>query len=265
MFSMRVFSNEEARGSKLNYALTKEQIESFKTNGFLVLPPQFSSDEIQNLIKLSDEVIDKSGPLTHDNPRLQLEPDHIDGRPIVRKVEPLTEFVPEFQDLIDDERICGPLESLFGEAPAIFEQKINFKFAKVGTPYILHQDYSYWKVYTEIPSDRLITVFVYLDDCLKSNGALEFLVGSHKNGLLPGSPDEPHHISTENLNFETYCAEGAAGTVVFFDAYTAHQSGPNHSHIPRRTCILTYNPRSIGQFYPNKELRDRLAGLIPNQ
>jgi phytanoyl-CoA hydroxylase len=225
--------------------LTFEQIAFYNENGFVVVQPVFNDSELGRLREAADELLEKSGPVHVDNPRLQIEPDALDGEQIVRKIEPIIDVVPALEELVYDERMARPAADIFGQDAILFEDKLNYKPPLVGSPYPLHQDYAYWQDYT----DKLITVTLLLDDATTENGCLRFVPGSHKDGLIPRENDHPRIIQFEVDETAGVDAPGKAGSLVIFSCYTAHHSYPNRTEQGRRAILYTYNPASEGDTY----------------
>ena len=227
-------------------SLTPEQAALYARDGFVVLDPVFDEPELNSLRGAADELLAQSGPVHPDNPRQQIEPEHMDGRMVVRKIEPVIDVVPALKDLVYDSRMTSPAAALFGEDVVLFEDKLNYKPPCVGSPYPLHQDYAYWQEYT----DRLITIVLLLDEATEENGCLRFVPGSHQQGLIPRADDHPRIIQAE-IEDPTIAvdAPGPAGSLVVFSCYTAHHSFPNRTDSGRRAILYTYNPASDSDTY----------------
>lgn len=227
-------------------SLTPDQVALYNRDGFIVLDPVFDELELDNLRRAADELLAQSGPVHPDNPRLDIEAEHMDGEMVVRKIEPVIDVALALKDLVYDPRMTSPAAQLFGEDVILFEDKLNYKPPFVGSPYPLHQDYAYWQEYT----DRLITVVLLLDEATEENGCLRFVPGSHQQGLIPRADDHPRIIQAE-IEDSTIAvdAPGPAGSLVVFSCYTAHHSFPNRTDTGRRAILYTYNPVSDGDTY----------------
>ena len=227
--------------------LTAEQLREYDEKGFVTLAPSFSADELSALRMAADDLLRNSGPLVRGNPRLELEQEERDGEPVIRKIEPVIDLVPALEQLVYDPRMTAASSQLFGEEAILFEDKVNYKPALVGTAYPLHQDYAYWSEYT----DRLISVVLHLDDATVENGCLRMMPGRHKEGLLP-RPDGETRIIAKDVEDPSIAEDvtDAAGSVVLFRCYTPHHSFPNRSAHGRRAILYTYNPASEGDTYP---------------
>jgi ectoine hydroxylase-related dioxygenase (phytanoyl-CoA dioxygenase family) len=206
-------------------------------------------------------VLDRCGPRVADNPRLQVDRPRggaaggdptAAGVPGVRQAYPVIDLSEPLAHLARDERLVGLFRSLFGgDTPVLFEDKLNYKHPGVGSPFPMHQDYSYWQGY----SARLTSALIYLDDSTLENGCLEVVPGRHRQGLFERTEVDvgaaiDHYVPGEVLDPAlSVPVPGPPGTVVLFSCFTPHRSGPNLSESPRRALILTYNPAADGDGY----------------
>ena len=226
--------------------LTPSQLDFYNENGFVVLDPVYDESELTLLRKAADELLENSGPIDPENPRLQIEEERLQGDMIVRKIEPIIDVVPALEELVYDVRMTAPAAQIFGEDVFLFEDKLNYKPPRIGSAYPLHQDYAYWQDYT----DQLITVTLLLDDATEENGCLRFAPGSHKKGLIARQNDHSRIIQYEIDDPSIAVdAPGKAGSLVLFSCYTAHHSFPNRTKEGRRAILYTYNPASDGDTY----------------
>ena len=56
-----------------------------------------------------------------------------------------------------------------------YHTKIMMKPPRTGGQHLWHQDYGYWYTYGFVRPD-MITAFIAVDDCMKSNGCLQVKV-----------------------------------------------------------------------------------------
>jgi ectoine hydroxylase-related dioxygenase (phytanoyl-CoA dioxygenase family) len=170
--------------------------------------------------------------------------DLIDGKARPKKIEPLIDVSPEFARLAADPRIVGIMSSIFGKAPVLFEDKLNYKYPRGGGEFALHQDRWYWQ---NIPAE-IVSILIYMDDATAENGCLEVYPRSQRQGLFEMHPKKgiPHGLFAGS---EPVKAIGPAGTAIVFDSMTPHLSKENYSEKFRRAIIFSYNPRDDGSFY----------------
>ena len=107
-----------------------------------------------------------------------------------------------------------------------------------------HQDRYYWSVWEE--GSDLFTAWIALSDVQEESGAMRFVRGSHRWGLLPANDFFAQDIAGQKQAFPV--PAGAEwhevpailppGGVSFHDDYTLHASGPNISGSPRRSLAV---------------------------
>jgi len=113
-----------------------------------------------------------------------------------------------------------------------------------GTNVGWHQDKQYWKCWT--PDSRLFTVWVALSDVTGQSGAVLFVPGSHRWGLIDEGDFYGQSLQEqkESISRRTGCpwrevaATMPAGGVSVHDGLTYHGSGPNTSDGPRRSLAV---------------------------
>jgi phytanoyl-CoA hydroxylase len=132
-------------------------------------------------------------------------------------------------------------ELLHGEPVLMAVESFN-KPARVGSAVPYHQDNAY---FCQTPPD-VLTVWVALDVANEANGAVRYVPGSHRRGLLPhkaslvagnsiGLAEHPDPADTEE-----YCATLEPGDIVIHHSLTIHRSTPNTSNASRRGLLLVY-------------------------
>ncbi|MEM7532923.1 MAG: phytanoyl-CoA dioxygenase family protein [Chloroflexota bacterium] len=108
----------------------------------------------------------------------------------------------------------------------------------------LHQDYNYWQFF-ENPAG-IFTAWIALSDVTVEAGAMRFVPGSHRWGLLdPGNFGEQDEAKAragikvpEGETWTEYPAVMPRGAVSFHHPLIFHGSGPNTSTQPRRSIAV---------------------------
>ena len=226
--------------------LTKSQIESFERDGFLTIKSAFSTDNIRDFTKWTDDVVampEESGKhwVYHEKSLKE------DGIKLVNRIENITPFHTGFDKMT--EALRQPVGQLFGEEAILFKEKINFKMPG-GDGFKPHQDsQAGWNIY----ADYFISILVSIDTATAENGCLQICRGNHKRGLFKSW--EP--LSNDDIaDMDFIDIPTKPGDIVFFDCFTPHQSDPNMSNEVRRIYYATYNRKSAGdyreQYYADK-------------
>jgi len=234
--------------------LSAEQKSTFDEKGFIVLPGFFNQDVMRAVSDWLDQLQDVSSN-TSAHAAKYFEKSPLTGENILVRVEHvLGGNDAEIADLLLDSRTIDALTTLFGEAPVLFKEKINYKHPGCRADK-LHQDQAAgWNAY----SDFFITMCIVVDPNREENAALRFMnSGNYKKSLMR---DEWRPLSDESdvswADDEYVMLEADPGDVIFFDCYVPHGSPPNDSKKGRRNVYLTFNRTSDGdlraRYYADK-------------
>ena len=226
--------------------LNDEQIQQFKTDGFLIVKQGFNPEEIEKITGWTTELSEmpeESGKQWVYHETSKLDP----GQTLINRIEYISPFHSGFAELADV--LKGPMSQLFGEEAVLFKEKINFKLPG-GDGFKPHQDsQAGWQDY----ADFFISVMVCIDEATIENGCLQLVSGFQNKGLYR----EWEPLTDEDMagmDFVYYPTK--PGDLVFFDCYTPHASEPNLSNKTRRLYFATYNKLSEGdhleQYYADK-------------
>lgn len=109
-----------------------------------------------------------------------------------------------------------------------------------------HQDWKYWQFFDRL--EGVITAWVALSDITVAGGAMRFVPGSQRWGLIDpgnfGEKDEARAIAAlplpEGERWREHAAVMPAGAASFHHPLTLHGSGANHASAPRRAIAVHY-------------------------
>ncbi len=260
--------------------LTKEQIDFYHANGYLILHNCFDENEIELLNAEIPKTIDISSPrIVKEN----------NGE--IRSI-----FAPHFvnetySDLARSSKLVVPSQQLLDDAVYLHQFKINSKKGLKGDWWEWHQDFPYWHIDDGIPKPQMVSAMIYLHNIDYTNGPLLLIPKSHKEGIVEFAPkdakelEENAHLNQQaekeflsslssNIKFTVHeemirksamkngivPAVGSKGTVLFFHGNIFHASNVNLSPFDRDVVIVTYN--SVNNLPPKieKPRPDYLAG-----
>jgi phytanoyl-CoA hydroxylase len=242
------------------FELSTGELADYRRDGYLIRERLFSPGEVAGFqqaaevasaeaVRRCDEgrtyLLDGKRFVDVDHMTVQFE--HSPGSELVKVIEPVHELAPAFDDLVDDPRIVEPMKQLVGsDRVALWTDKLNLKRPREGSGFGWHQDSPYW-VHDCDHVDQLPNVLIAFDDASVDNGCFRVIRGSHTLGCLPGTTDGTQlgGFYTDPGSFDEsaqVAMEVPAGSAVFFDAHAVHGSLPNHSDLPRRAIVLTYQP-----------------------
>jgi ectoine hydroxylase len=242
--------------------LTKEQLNSYEQNGYLLVPDCFSKDELE--------------PIAYELPRVFEE--NTPRKVLERSGAVRSVFAPHVSNETFDRlsrlpRMLEPARQLLDDDVYIHQFKINAKVALEGDQWEWHQDFVYWHREDSMPAPRALTAVLFMQDVNEFNGPMLVIPGSHKEGMLDIvqldkffadalTPDELERSEptwaatlTADLKYkirkdilarmalknEIHAVKGSAGSVLFFHSLLLHASSNNLSPWDRVCVFVTYN------------------------
>ncbi|WP_199768155.1 phytanoyl-CoA dioxygenase family protein [Maribacter cobaltidurans] len=237
-----LFHLPQTREEWETYMLDKDQIEHFNEYGFLSGIKLLDQDQVQQLQKELDEIMDPKHPAHslfyefHSN-------ESSDTDSILFHSLGHWRITEGFHDVLwNPAFIMAAYQLLGNKAVRFWHDQVFYKPAKHGGVVAWHQDYSYW---TRTVAMQHLTCWTGLDDATTENGCLHYIPKSHKWGLL----DAPelagdmngllNHLSKEQRKeFNPTPIELKAGYATFHHPLLVHGSYENRSDRPRRAFVL---------------------------
>ncbi len=222
--------------------LSPQQIETYRRDGYLVIPRLIQGEQLAELRALTDRIVAEARGVAANDELYDLEPSHSATLPRVRRLKPaIFKRYAFFHGLVRDAKITSILEPLLGPAIRQYGGKLNMKSAGYGSPVEWHQD---WAFYPHTNDDVLATG-IYLDDCDLGNGPMMVLPGSHLG------PTYDHHADGRfcgamdpkacDLDFtQAVPLMGPAGSMTIHHARLVHGSALNTSNRERRLLLHEY-------------------------
>ena len=232
--------------------LTREQIERFDHDGYLVIPDLLTADDVAQLQQETARYHDTlTGPLPAEVD-VTWEPDA--KPPRVQQVLNAECLSDTLARVIRSPRLRGVVEPLLGPDVGLFHVKFIMKSPEVGGPVPWHQDYAYWTDQADAPLQ--LNCMVYLDDADDQNGCLQVLAGSQRSGLEEHAGTTKgsfvHELDVSAFASDVVSLAGRAGTGILFGALLKHASPPNRSAKPRRSFTAVYS--TLGSGHPVRQV-----------
>jgi phytanoyl-CoA hydroxylase len=218
--------------------VTAEEVESFRRQGYLLVPQLLSRDQVAGFAAAVDVACAGNTRARHDSTRVEMEPEQPpDGTRVRRLYEPCTHY-PEFRALSESPALLDRVSALIGPDLLFHYSKLNMKPPSVGSVVEWHQDLAYYP----LSNDDSLAVLLYLDDADAGNGCLRVIPGGTGRPLLDHTRDGyfQGRITEAVDEAEAVALEGKAGAAIFLHGLTPHASVANTSGRPRRTLILSY-------------------------
>ncbi|XP_058108114.1 phytanoyl-CoA dioxygenase [Magnolia sinica] len=249
--------------------LNPEQLQSFHSQGYLVIESFSSPEELESMIKRMGHLLDgfdcsSTASVFSSKNQKQLTDDHFydsverisfffeekafgdDGnlkqskQLSINKVgHALHEIDPVFTKFSRSEKISSLLSSLGYKRPVIIQSMYIFKQPGIGGEVVPHQDNSF--LYTEPAS--CTGLWLALEDATITNGCLWAIPGSHKNGLVRRfiRDEDGVHFDRPSPSFDHkdfVPIEVKAGSLVVLHGDLIHQSFENQSSKSRHAFSL---------------------------
>lgn len=207
--------------------LTPEQIDCFNTQGFLVLRGLIPAEMVEELCRGYDEAVagwyDVPGWKVHSDEILQLS-------------NPFRN-IPSWRDHRYMARIVGAAKQLLGDDIEYRYDQLIYKPPNNPVELLWHQDAGYgWK---GMANYRSGTCWLALSDVTADMGALQFIPGSHMQGIaehVDATHKNPINAALEVLvdQSEAVRVEYSAGDATIHHGRTLHYTSGNSTDRPRR-------------------------------
>ncbi len=149
---------------------------------------------------------------------------------------------PYFEKLGRRPEILSLIGKLVNGEPELHGVETFSKPARIGSGVPPHQDNAY---FCQTPPDML-TLWVAIDPVTKENGAVYFIKGSHKTGMLPTKPSgvtgnsiglaEPPDVPRS----AQFCATLEPGDATIHHCEVIHESDPNGTDQSRLGLLFVY-------------------------
>jgi ectoine hydroxylase-related dioxygenase (phytanoyl-CoA dioxygenase family) len=222
--------------------LTRQQVESYRRDGYLMIESVLDARELATLRQVTDDLVAASRAVTQHNDIYDLEPTHSTREPRVRRIKEPHNAHPAYREIAFSKKIAAMLEPLLGSSGVRFQTgKLNMKAAGYGAAVEWHQD---WAFYPHT-NDDLLAIGLYLDDCGPDNGPLMVIPGSHtgpiadhhSSGVFCGAIDP----ASSDIDFsKAVMLTGPAGSMTIHHVRMVHGSALNTSGRPRRLLLYQY-------------------------
>ncbi|MBL4701041.1 MAG: phytanoyl-CoA dioxygenase family protein [Phycisphaeraceae bacterium] len=231
------------RQSVTRLTLTAAQLQQWKTDGYLIAPTLFDSQQIEELKTTLQNIADKGEPVSGWEPSPVSKQNNILSR-YPRFMHP-HRTIELAKKMLLDQRVCEVLTQLIGEKPCACQSMYYFK-PPGSKGQALHQD----NFYLDVEPQTCIAAWTAIDPVMPENGGLYVVPGTHR--LDTQCPE----LAREQESFTTHLVDVPKGLkaipthmhpgdVLFFNGQLIHGSGMNQSQTQwRRSLICHYMPRS---------------------
>jgi ectoine hydroxylase len=255
----------------VTHSLGKEQLATYRRDGYVVIPEAFTPDEIARMRDAADRMleflINSSIAVGTINPRLLLRTRR-DGKQTVLKVQPLNDISDYLRQVSEDARLLQPMRDIMRAEPILMEEKLLYKQVLPTTVPIaarpdddavdVHHDWGAYRA-QGYPTETMSSA-INIDELRPEKGTLRFFPGSH----LKDFPLELNYLRLDSDRIgeviqaldvssldDAVDIVAPPGSVLIFHGLIVHYSGPNRTDEPRRLMIYSHHP-SWFQIEPDK-------------
>lgn len=163
--------------NKQEYTLTKEQIEFYHNDGFLLIEDFFSIDEHGTLDAYCNEF--QKWAQEKGKWMQYYELNKVTGENQLCRTENFTPFHDGISSYVKSPRLLQVLKELHGEEYVLFKEKVNYKLPG-GGGFPAHQDCN---AFVQFGQSSHMTVMFTINATTAMNGCLEVVPRSHKNNF----------------------------------------------------------------------------------
>ncbi|MCA9835660.1 MAG: phytanoyl-CoA dioxygenase family protein [Trueperaceae bacterium] len=210
----------------------------FDENGYYHAKGVFSKEEVAKLEHEFDHIVAQlvaSGEkinATWMGPEMK----RIQGKDdIIIHTHNVQQFSRVWLDAMLHEKFLDIASEILGEDIVLHHSKLFQKPSEKGSPFPMHQDWSYFPTI----KDSMIAGIIHVSKATDEMGCLRVYEGSHKVGRVLGSGGQNDSEFLEDYPIENAkIVEAEAGDVLFFHYFTLHGSMPNRSTDTRKTVLV---------------------------
>ena len=217
---------------------SKAEIKAFfEENGYYVARGVYSAGEIAELETDFDRIVAQlKGSGENINARWGGdEMTRLDGgESFIVHTHNVQSFSEKWMRAFQHPNFLDVAEAILGSDIILHHSKLFQKPSEKGSPFPMHQDWSYFP--TE--KDSMIAGIIHVSEATDEMGCLRAYPGSHRLGRVQGTMGQIESDFLANYPIEgaTIC-ECAPGDVFFFHYFTLHGSMPNRSPKTRKTVL----------------------------
>jgi phytanoyl-CoA hydroxylase len=239
-------------------ALTDEQIEQFRTHGYVALPRFFHAEEVAAM-QAEVERLKREGLLrnvatdgdgkTHSTTKQNLQ------------LCPMYNRSAFFRAMPFDPKVIAAIRQLIGDPVLLHLDQIFLKPGRHGAPTNWHQDNAYFQIRDPLKGTAMWTA---VHEATVANGTMHIIPDSFQVKYEHSrDPDSDHHIRCYPPEERAVPIELPAGGVLFFAYGTAHCTRANNTDKERAGMALHFLNADYAKedlIAPDRDTRPYLTG-----
>jgi hypothetical protein len=236
-----MFHMPQSAGDWRQYALSGEQLEFYRREGYVSGIRLLSDEQVDRLCEELTPLFDPDHPrhkLFHEFHSNEAK----DASTVLFHALGAWRIAAAFHDILWNPAFTVPASQLVGGPVRFWHDQLFCKPPRHGGVVAWHQDYSYWTRTTPMTH---LTCFIALDDADTENGCLHHVPGTHRWPLLPitGLAGDMNAIQSvlndqQKAMFRPVPTILKRGYASFHHPLTVHGSFANKSPRPRRATVI---------------------------
>lgn len=222
--------------------LTSEQIAFYHREGYLVLPPITTPQEIEWLRGIYDRLFEsRAGRERGDQFDLGGADEEGKQAKLPQILNP-ARYAPELKEGLFRANALSIAKQLLGDKAEPAGEHAIFKPARIGAETPWHQDEAYWGDDYDYNS---FSLWMPLQPATLENGCMHFIPRTQTMDIIPhhsiGHDPRVHGLEVDSVDTTNAVAcPLEAGACTIHHNRTLHYAGANRSDIPRRAYILGF-------------------------
>lgn len=224
-----------------NMQIRSGDIEFFHANGYVILDPIATPEELAVLRRIYDDLFQRRAG-REEGMQFDLAGADEEGQEAtLPQILAPSRYAPELATMKFKARAEAYARQLLGgECEGGEHAILKPPFTGSDTPW--HQDEAYWNPELEYAS---LSIWMPLQDATVESGCMQFVPKSHLQGVLPHHPihHDPriHGLEVDDFNrADIVACPIPAGAVTVHHCRTLHYAGPNYTAEPRRAYIQVF-------------------------
>ncbi|MDA0989443.1 MAG: phytanoyl-CoA dioxygenase family protein [Verrucomicrobia bacterium] len=210
----------------------------FAENGYYHARGVFTPEEMQTLEADFDRIVgqlQQSGEAINATWGGEVIQDIKGASDVLLHTHNVQQYSAAWMNACLNTRLLDIIEAMIGPDIILHHSKLFMKPPAHGSPFPMHQDWSYFPTVR----DTMMAGIVHVSEATDAMGCLRVYPGSHKLGRVTGSAGRERIPLLEQYPIDkATIVEAQPGDVVFFHYFTLHGSMPNRSNKSRKTVLI---------------------------
>jgi phytanoyl-CoA hydroxylase len=220
--------------------LNEQQIQYFRTNGYLAVEQLLTPDEVEQFRQVYDDFLTEKISTGHHRSDLSGKGD---GKELITQIMRPSVLLPELASSSLHQKATALARQLLGEDMDVDFDMLIDKAPQTNAPTPWHQDEAYW---IDMPDKRAVSCWIALDVAKQENGCMWFVPGSNHQPLRPHvQTGKGGALQCEGVENEAVAVELQPGGCTFHDGRTIHYSRGNSTDGHRRAFIVNFRPKAM--------------------